>query len=60
MENIYTCKHMNVPWIFFDQSGHDFEVSRERRNEAVVHTHESGMSLFMNLFNPDNIFGGSI
>jgi hypothetical protein len=42
--------------IFFDEAGYDFGVTRARQNAAVAAVHAAGMRVFMNAFNPDDVF----
>jgi hypothetical protein len=42
--------------IFFDEAGYDFGVDRPRQNAAIDAVHAAGMRVFMNAFNPDDVF----
>lgn len=47
---------MGVGGIFVDQAGYDFGVSRQRQNEIVDYVHGKGLSVFINAWNPDDVF----
>jgi hypothetical protein len=49
-------RDMGVGGIFFDEAGFDFGVSRARQNAAVDAVHAAGLRVFMNAFNPDDVF----
>jgi hypothetical protein len=49
-------REMGVAGIFFDEAGYDFGVSRARQNAAVDAVHAAGLRVFMNAFNPDDVF----
>jgi hypothetical protein len=49
-------REMGVGGIFFDEAGFDFGVSRSRQNAAVDAVHAAGLRVFMNAFNPDDVF----
>ena len=45
--------------IFFDEAGNDFGVDAMRRRVAVCAAHRRGLRVFMNAFNPDDLFAES-
>jgi len=45
--------------IFFDEAGNDFGVDATRRRVAVCAAHGRGLAVFMNAFNPDDLFSGT-
>ncbi len=47
---------MGVTGIFFDEAGYDFGTTRARQNTAINYAHSKGLSVFINAFNPDDIF----
>jgi len=47
---------MGVAGIFLDQAGYDFGVARERQNAVVEFVHGQGLSVFINAWNPDDVF----
>ena len=47
---------MGAGGIFFDEAGYDFGVTRARQNAAVEAVHAAGLRVFMNAFNPDDVF----
>jgi len=47
---------MGARGIFFDEAGYDFGVTRARQNAAVEAVHAAGLRVFMNAFNPDDVF----
>ena len=49
-------REMGAHGIFFDEAGYDFDVTRERQNAAVDAVHKAGMRVFVNAFNPDDVF----
>jgi hypothetical protein len=49
---------LGVDGIFFDEAGRDFGVTPARRTTAVRAAHDSGLSAFMNAFDPDDLFAG--
>jgi hypothetical protein len=42
--------------IFLDEAGYDFGVDRPRQNAAVDAAHAMGLRVFVNAFNPDDVF----
>ena len=53
-------KATGVRGIFFDDFGYDFNVTRERQNEAVSYVHSQGMKVIVNAWFPDDVFGSNI
>lgn len=53
---------MGVTGILLDEFGYDYEVSRQRQNEAVAYMHdgERGMSVIANGWVADQIFGSEV
>ena len=51
---------MGVRGIFFDEAGFDFNVTRERQNDAIDAAHREGLRVFMNAFNPDDLEGSHL
>jgi hypothetical protein len=51
-------KALGVDGIFFDEAGRDFGVTPERRTAAVRASHERNLSVFMNAFDPNDLFEG--
>ena len=49
-------RRLGADGIFYDEAGIDFGVTRARRAAAVAAVHDCGMSVFMNAFNPDDLF----
>jgi hypothetical protein len=49
-------REMGAGGIFFDEAGYDFGISRGRQNAAVDAVHAAGLRVFMNAFNPDDVF----
>jgi hypothetical protein len=49
-------REIGAAGIFFDEAGYDFGVDRARQNAAVDAAHTAGMRVFMNAFNPDDVF----
>lgn len=45
--------------IFLDEAGYDFGVTRERQNAIVEFAHSLGLSVFVNAFNPDDVFSAA-
>jgi len=45
--------------IFFDEAGTDFGVSRDTRNDAIEAVHRRRLSVFLNVFDPDDAFNGA-
>jgi hypothetical protein len=50
---------MQVSGIFFDEAGYDFGVTRDRQNAITDFTHGLGLRVFMNAFNPDDVFAAT-
>lgn len=53
-------KAMGVKGIFLDLAGYDFGVSRQRQNDAVDYIHSQQLSLFINAWNPDDVFSSAV
>ncbi|MCH8126704.1 hypothetical protein IIC38_12175 [candidate division KSB1 bacterium] len=51
---------MGVEGIFLDEAGYDFGVSRQRQNDAIDYVHGKGLGVFINAFNPDDVFSSAI
>ena len=51
---------MGVTGIFLDEAGYDFGVTRARQNTAINYAHSKGLSVFINAFNPDDIFSDEV
>lgn len=51
---------MGVAGIFLDQVGYEYAVSRERLNAAVGYIHSQGLSAFVNVWNPDDVFSPEV
>jgi hypothetical protein len=49
-------REMGAGGIFFDEAGFDFGVTRARQNAAVDAAHAAGLRVFMNAFNPADVF----
>ncbi|MCK5073606.1 MAG: hypothetical protein KAQ98_09290, partial [Bacteriovoracaceae bacterium] len=53
-------KRMRVDGIFLDEAGFDYWDSdaemRKRQSEAVNHAHKNGLRVFLNAWNPDDLF----
>lgn len=47
---------MGAVGIFFDQVGFEYSVSRDRLNAAVDYAHNQGLSVFVNAWDPDDVF----
>jgi len=64
LEQIYskidTWKNMGVAGIFFDDFGYDFQVSRERQNQAVNYAHDQSLVVIANAWDPDDVFSNDI
>ena len=58
-ERIRLWAAMHVAGIFFDEAGYDYGVTRERQNEVTDFTHSLGLRVFMNAFNPDDVFAAT-
>ncbi|RYU93819.1 hypothetical protein [Emticicia agri] len=53
-------KAMGVQGIFFDDFGYDFQVSRQRQNDAVNYVHSRSLKVIANGWNPDDVFGSAV
>ena len=51
-------KSLGVDGIFFDEAGRDFGVTPARRSAAVAAAHRRRLSVFMNAFDPNDLFEG--
>jgi len=51
---------MGVVGIFLDRAGYDFETSRQRQNDAIDYVHGKGLDVFINAFDPDDVFSPAI
>jgi hypothetical protein len=49
-------REMGAGGVFFDEAGYDFGVTRARQNAASDAVHAAGLRVFMNAFNPDDVF----
>ena len=50
---------MGATGVFLDEAGYDFGVTRDRQNAVVDAIHGLGLSVFVNAFNPDDVFSPS-
>lgn len=50
---------MGVQGIFWDDAGADFGVTAARRNALLAYTHERGLRVFINAWNPDDALAGT-
>ena len=50
-----TCKG-----IFFDQFGFDFGLTRTKQNDMVDYAHNAGLNVFVNAWDPDDVFKKSL
>lgn len=48
-------KSMGVTGVFLDEAGYDYKVTRERQNEVIDYIHNSGLKVFVNAWNPDDV-----
>ena len=46
--------------IFVDEADYAFGVSRQRQNEVVDYVHSRGLGVFINAFDPDDVFSPAI
>jgi hypothetical protein len=46
--------------VFWDEYGYDFETTRARQNNMVDYVHGKGMSVFVNAWNPDDVFSPAV
>ncbi len=51
-------KKLGVSGIFADEFGYDFSVSRERQNEVIQAIRDKNLKLFVNAWNPEDVFEG--
>jgi len=51
---------MGVAGIFLDEAGYDYGVSRQRQNDAVDYVHSKGLSVFINAWDPDDVFSDAV
>lgn len=47
---------MGATGIFLDEAGYDFGVTRDRQNAVIDFAHSQGLSVFVNAFDPDDVF----
>lgn len=47
---------MGVNGIFWDDAGYDYGVDRARQNTLIDYTHSQGLKVFINAWNPDDVF----
>jgi hypothetical protein len=47
---------MGVTGIFWDDAGYDYGVDRQRQNALIDYTHAKGLKVFINAWNPDDVF----
>ncbi|MCS6884168.1 MAG: hypothetical protein RMM17_12640 [Acidobacteriota bacterium] len=47
---------MGIYGVFLDEAGYDYGVTRQRQNSAIDFAHKLGLSVFINAFNPDDVF----
>lgn len=47
---------MGVEGIFLDEAGYDYGVTRERQNSVIAAVHKLNLRVFINAFNPDDVF----
>lgn len=50
-------KSMGVDGIFVGCAGYDYNVTRERQNAVIQMIHESGLTVFVNAWEPDDVMG---
>jgi len=50
---------MGVSGIFWDDAGFDLHVSRDRQNTLVNYSHNKGLAVILNAWNPDDVLTGS-
>ncbi len=55
-ERINAWAAMGVAGIFLDEAEYGFGTSRERQNTVIDYVHNQGLSVFINGFNPDDVF----
>jgi hypothetical protein len=53
---ILAWKQTGVNGIFLDEAGNDFDVSRERREQIIDIVHAANSSVFINAFQPSDVF----
>ncbi|NLG98565.1 MAG: hypothetical protein GX491_14515 [Chloroflexi bacterium] len=51
---------MGAYGIFFDQVGFEYSVSRDRLNAALDYVHSKGLSAFVNVWDPDDVFSETV
>ncbi len=51
---------MGVDGIFLDEAGYDFGTDRERQNQAIDYVHSKGLRVFINAYNPDDLFSTEV
>lgn len=50
---------MDAGGVFLDEAGYDFGVTRERQNAAITAAHAHRLSVCLNAFRPDDVFGSA-
>lgn len=50
-------KTLDIDGVLLDDFGYDWEVSRQRQNDAVEYAHSIGLSVIANAFRPEDAFG---
>ena len=55
-KRIQLWKNMGIYGIFLDAAGYDYGVTRERQNKIIRMAHDKELSVFINAFNPDDVF----
>lgn len=58
IDNWYDTGYING--IFVDEAGYDFEVTRDRQNAIIDYIHGKGLKVFINGWNPDDIFSSDV
>lgn len=53
-------KGMGTAGIFLDEADYAFGVSRQRQNEVVDYAHSQGLGVFINAFDPDDVFSPAV
>jgi hypothetical protein len=51
---------MGVKGIFLDEAEYGFGCSRDRQNAVVDYVHNKNLGVFINAWNPDDVFGASV
>ncbi|CAF3800276.1 unnamed protein product [Rotaria sp. Silwood1] len=50
---------MGIQWIFWDDAGYDFNVTRARQNTMISYCHALNLRVMMNAWDPDDVMSGS-